>query len=216
MIQDKSVLTICPSTTQYSSLHHIVTQYQRVCVCVGSLLHIWVNVSLTEATLGQCKCCWQAEEMMWNMQTPETTRLDNQSTHQFDISSKNSTTDFVRYREATAITQDTSNLTSKKSRNDSIIYTFFHITGKSTTAFACCIFPQFCSGLGLSRHLLFSAHGKMMFCSTFQLQWLAWVTTLLEPMIQSCHNNSMIKTSRKEKACPALLCCNWSVLCQCF
>ena len=91
-----------------SIVHHIVTQYHRVCVCVGSLLHIWVNVSLTEATLVQCKCCWQAEEMMWNMQTPETTRLENQSTHQFDISSKNSTTDFVRYREATAITQYTS------------------------------------------------------------------------------------------------------------
>ena len=139
-----------------SIVHHIVTQYHRVCVCVGSLLHIWVNVSLTEATLGQCKCCWQAEEMMWNMQNPETTRLENQSTHQFDISSKNSTTDFVRYREATAITQDTSNLTRKNSRNDSIIYTFFHIPGKSTTACACCLFPQFCFGLGSSRLLLFS------------------------------------------------------------
>ena len=130
MIQDKSVLTICPSTTQHST-SHCDTVPHGVCLCWQPSAYMSQCIT-TEATLGQCKCCGQAEEMMWNMQNSETTRLENQSTHQFNISSKNSTTDFVRYREATAITQDTSNLTSKKSRNNSIIYTFFHIDRKST------------------------------------------------------------------------------------
>ena len=153
------------NTTQHSTSHSD-TVPQGVCLCWQPSAYMSQCIT-TEATLGQCKCCWQAEEMMWNMQNPETTRLENQSTHQFNISSKNSTTDFVRYREATAITQDTSNLTSKKSRNDSIIYTFFHITGKLTTACACCLFPQFCFGLGPSRLFLFSARRNMMFCTTF-------------------------------------------------